>query len=225
MIERSDEFAALRDRMVRAQIERRGVRDPLVLEAMRTVPRHLFVPPDQKLAAYDDRALPIGEGQTISQPYMVAVMTAHLALTRASHVLEIGTGSGYQGAILAAIAASVVSIERRPDLAARARAMFATLGIANIEAIIADGTEGHAARAPYDAIVVTAGAPRVPPALRDQLAIGGRLVVPVGSQVHQELVIVTRRPNGFDERSGDACVFVPLIGAHGWNEPIRDPSK
>jgi protein-L-isoaspartate(D-aspartate) O-methyltransferase len=212
----SPDYAAMRDRMVRDQLERRGIRDPLVLDAMRRVPREEFVPPPQRIAAYDDRALPIGEGQTISQPYMVAVMTAQLELTATSHVLEVGTGSGYQAAVLAAIAHDVISIERRPDLAARARAVFDALNLPNIEIVVGDGTEGYAAGAPYDAIVVTAGAPRVPPALRGQLALGGRLVIPVGSERSQDLVIITRTADGFDERLGEACVFVPLIGTHGW---------
>lgn len=219
------EYAAERERMVREQIERRGIRDPLVLEAMRRVPRHLFVSPEQQPAAYDDHALPIGEGQTISQPFMVAVMTADLAIGPSSHVLEIGTGSGYQGAILAAIAASVVTLERRPALAERARAIYERLGISTIDVIVGDGTCGYPSRAPYDAIVVTAGAPRVPPALREQLAVGGHLVVPVGAEMYQDLKIVTRHPDRFEERTGEACVFVPLIGEQGWNDFRRNPPK
>jgi protein-L-isoaspartate(D-aspartate) O-methyltransferase len=215
--------AAKRDRMVREQLERRGVRDARVLAAMRRVPRHLFVPAAQQDAGYDDRALPIGEGQTISQPYMVAVMTAELALTETARVLEIGTGSGYQAAVLAAIAAEVISMERRADLATRARTVFETLGIRNVEVVIGDGSAGYPSRAPYDAIVVTAGAPRVPPALPAQLAIGGRLVVPVGTPSHQDLVILSRRPDGYDQRLGDACVFVPLIGEGGWSDPEQTP--
>jgi protein-L-isoaspartate(D-aspartate) O-methyltransferase len=219
------ESATERERMVTEQIERRGVRDPRVLAAMRAVPRELFVPPERRMAAYDDRALPIGEEQTISQPYIVALMTEHLGLREDSHVLEVGTGSGYQAAILAAMAGSVVSIERRAELAARARQVFETLGLTNVDVVVGDGTEGYPARAPYDGIIVTAGGPKVPDALREQLAIDGRLVVPVGSSLHQELVIVTRRRDGYEERRGEACVFVPLIGAQGWTDSPRRGSE
>jgi protein-L-isoaspartate(D-aspartate) O-methyltransferase len=212
-----------RHRMVAEQIERRGVRDAGVLQAMRKVPRHRFIPEAQRAHAYEDRALPIGEAQTISQPYMVAVMTALLQLTPESRVLEIGTGSGYQGAILAELAATVVSLERRPELAEAARAVYRELGIQNVEVIIADGSCGYPPRAPYDAIVVTAAAPRVPEALKSQLADGGRLVIPVGAQLQQELAIVTRDGDAFREARGEGCVFVPLIGVHGWSDKGGQP--
>jgi protein-L-isoaspartate(D-aspartate) O-methyltransferase len=212
-------FAVLRDRMVQDQIAQRGVRDADVLRAMRTVPRHQFIPAEYRGDAYTDRALPIAGGQTISQPYMVAVMASLLRLKPGSHVLEVGTGSGYHGAVLASIAADVVSIERQPELARDARALYARLGIDNIEVVVGDGTQGYLPRAPYDAISVTAGAPRVPEALKEQLADGGRLVVPVGTQLHQQLAVLTRRGEAFDQTLADGCVFVPLIGVHGWAIP------
>ena len=205
--------------MVRDQLERRGIRDPRVLEAMRRVPRHLFVPPESQASAYEDRALPIGDGQTISQPYMVAVMTEALAPPAGGRVLEIGTGSGYQAAILAELAGEVITIERRENLAAAARQRLAALGYTRIQVIVGDGTMGHADRAPYDGIIVTAGAPRVPAGLFAQLADGARLVVPVGSQFHQDLIVVERRGETAIESRREACVFVPLVGQEGWPEP------
>jgi len=211
-------FEALRDEMVRTQVERRGVTDARVLAALRAVPRERFVPEANAAAAYEDHALGIGLGQTISQPYMVAVMTAALRLSPADRVLEIGTGSGYQAAVLAHLAGSIVSIERHTPLANAARARLAALGLTNVTVLVGDGTEGYAAGAPYDAILVTAGAPHVPTALRDQLADGGRLVVPVGTAWHQDLVLVERAGSAFREVSGEGCVFVPLIGRDGWAE-------
>jgi protein-L-isoaspartate(D-aspartate) O-methyltransferase len=169
-----------RERMVTTQLAGRGVRDPRVLGAMRDVPRHLFVPEAVARDAYEDRPLPIGEGQTISQPYMVAAMTAALAPGPADRVLEVGTGSGYQAAILARLARSVVTIERHPALAARARAAMDALGITNVRVVVGDGSNGYPDEAPYDRILVTAGAPAVPESLKEQLADGGRLVIPVG---------------------------------------------
>ena len=203
--------------MVRSQLAGRGVADQRVLEAMRAVPRHLFVPPQSAHQAYDDRPLPIGEGQTISQPYMVAVMTEALGVEPDSHVLEIGTGSGYQTAILARLARDVISIERHAPLAERARDVLTSLGIQNVTVLVADGTEGWPAAAPYDRILVTAGAPSVPESLEPQLAPGGRLAIPVGSAGLQHLTIIDRTPGGFDTRVGEACVFVPLVGRHGWS--------
>jgi protein-L-isoaspartate(D-aspartate) O-methyltransferase len=207
-----------REAMVRAQIERRGVHDPRVLEALRRVPRERFVPADQAEHAYEDRALPIGMGQTISQPYIVAVMTAALRAGDDDRVLEIGTGSGYQAAVLAHLAAHVWSIERHAELAHAARSRLADLGITNVTVIVGDGTAGHPAAAPYDRILVTAGAPRVPGALEAQLAPGGRLVIPVGTAWHQDLQILERTPAGFRSETGDACIFVPLVGRDGWPE-------
>lgn len=206
-----------RDHMVRTQIAGRGVDDQPVLEAMRAVPRHLFVPRDSAQHAYDDRPLPIGEGQTISQPYMVAVMTQALGIEAGDHILEIGTGSGYQTAILARLAHDVISIERHAPLAHRARVVLNDLAVRNVRILVADGTEGWPRMAPYDRIMVTAGAPAVPEALEAQLAVGGRLVIPVGSPGLQQLKIITRTASGLETRTGEACVFVPLVGRHGWS--------
>ena len=205
-----------RHRMVETQIAARGVRDERVLEAMREVPRHLFIPERVRDEAYDDRPLAIGEGQTISQPYMVAVMTEVLGAQETDRVLEIGTGSGYQTAILSRLAARVVSIERHAVLAARAESLLSSLGITNVEIHVGDGTEGRPDDAPFDRILVTAGAPGVPESLRQQLADGGRLVIPVGDTGFQHVTIVDRRGDHYAERKGDACVFVPLIGRLGW---------
>jgi protein-L-isoaspartate(D-aspartate) O-methyltransferase len=202
--------------MVERQIAARGVRDPQVLEAMREVPRHLFVPEGLRSSAYEDRALPIADAQTISQPYIVAIMTELLATGPEHRVLEIGTGSGYQTAILARLAGRVFSIERHPGLASAARSLLTTLGVTNVEVQVGDGTEGWPAGAPFDRILVTAGAPSIPNALREQLADGGRLVIPVGPSGFQHLMMVDRAGTGYAERQHDACVFVPLIGRHGW---------
>jgi protein-L-isoaspartate(D-aspartate) O-methyltransferase len=202
--------------MVERQIVSRGVRDPRVLEAMRDVPRHLFVPEDLRSRAYEDRALPIAESQTISQPYIVAIMTELMASEPQHRFLEIGTGSGYQTAILSRLSGRVFSIERHPGLADAARRLLTTLGITNVDVRVGDGTEGLPAEAPFDRILVTAGAPSIPHALREQLADGGRLVIPVGPSGFQHLTIVNRTGKGYAEQEHDACVFVPLIGRHGW---------
>ena len=208
-----------REDMVRLQLERRGITDPRVLGAMRQVPRELFVSADVRPHAYADRALPIGSGQTISQPFLVAVMTQALGAGPGSHLLEVGTGSGYQAAILAHVAGDVISIERHAELASVAEARLAALGCGHVRVVVGDGTEGYADGAPYDGILVTAGAPHVPEALRAQLADGGRLVIPVGTSHYQELLIVTRTGDQFEESRGEGCVFVPLVGRHGWREP------
>lgn len=208
---------AARERMVRTQLAGRGIADERVLEAMRAVARHLFVPADSAHQAYDDRPVPIGQGQTISQPYMVAVMSQALGVEPDSHVLEIGTGSGYQTAILARLARDVISIERHAPLAERAQDVLTSLGIRNVTIVVADGTEGWPPAAPYDRILVTAGAPSVPESLQHQLAPGGRLAIPVGPAGLQHLTIIDRTPEGFDTRVGEACVFVPLVGRHGWS--------
>ena len=211
------EFAEARERMVVDQLERRGIRDRRVLAAMQRVPRHLFVPPAQQPLAYEDRALAIGEGQTISQPYMVAVMTEALALASSARVLEIGTGSGYQAAVLAELAREIISIERKPELAAEAERCLQVLGYHNVTVIVGDGSVGYAEAAPYDGILVTASAPTVPPSLKTQLADGGRLVVPVGTRFTQELQVIERRGEVFVEARREPCVFVPLVGREGWS--------
>ena len=203
--------------MVERQIAARGVRDPRVLAALREVPRHVFVPEGLRSSAYDDRALPIADAQTISQPYIVAIMTELLGPGPAHRVLEIGTGSGYQTAILSRLAGRVFSIERHAGLASAAGRLLTTFGITNVEVHVGDGTEGWPAEAPFDRILVTAGAPSIPDALREQLADGGRLVIPVGPSCFQHLTIVDRAGTGFAEQQHDACVFVPLIGRHGWH--------
>ena len=212
------DFTAARERMVASQIEARGVRDNRVLEALRHVPRHLFVALAAQDEAYDDRPLPIGSGQTISQPYMVAIMTATLGVEPDDRVLEIGTGSGYQTAILARLAREVISIERHEVLADRAAATMKELGITNVEVVTGDGSRGYPPAQPYDRILVTAGAPAVPDSLKAQLADGGRLVIPVGPGRFQRLIVVERNGVEFTKSEGEGCVFVPLIGAEGWRE-------
>ena len=204
--------------MVEWQIAGRGIRDPAVLAAMRRVPREAFVAPDRAERAYEDRPLPIGAGQTISQPYIVAVMTEALGLRPGDRVLEIGTGSGYAAAVLAVIAAEVYTIERIESLAASAGRRLHDLGYANVHVRHGDGSLGWPEHAPYDAIVVTAGGPDVPPSLLRQLAIGGRLVMPVGPTPRsQRLVRVVRASEErYDREALEDVAFVPLIGAEGW---------
>ena len=206
-----------RKRMVDRQIRSRGVRDEAVLAAMLAVPRERFVPEDRAKLAYDDTALPIGEGQTISQPYVVAVMAEALALKPDDRVLEVGAGSGYAAAVLAQIANEVYAIERHATLAGRARARLASLGYDNVEIVAGDGTLGWPEKAPFDAIAVAAGGPEVPRPLLEQLASGGRLVIPVGPAQSQELLCVIRAGSDtFDEVSLGRVQFVPLIGSEGW---------
>ena len=212
-----------RARMVDLQIRSRGIDDAPVLDAMRAVPRHRFVPRSEQPAAYDDCPLPLGHGQTISQPYMVAAMTAALALSPRARVLEVGTGSGYQAAVLACLAAEVVTIEWVPELAARARAALEELGAANVTVVNGDGTADFEG-GPFDAVLVAAGAPRVPSVLRDRLADGGRLVMPVGSPTLQTLTVVRRTGDAFREQASDPCRFVPLRGRHGWT-PAAEESE
>jgi protein-L-isoaspartate(D-aspartate) O-methyltransferase len=203
--------------MVEEQLRARGVADESVLRVAETVPRHLFVPAAQRPHAYDDGPQPIGSAQTISQPYMVARMTELLALGEASRVLEIGTGSGYQTAVLASLAAEVWTVERIPELAGRAEALLLDLGHTNVHVISGDGTLGFPDAAPYDAILVTAAAPSVPATLRGQLAIGGRMVIPVTEGHSQELLLIERTDErSFRETVELRCVFVPLIGEEGY---------
>ncbi len=206
-----DDDALARRLMVENQIVARGVRDASVLDAMRKVPRHRFVPEAQRAFAHDDGPLPIGEGQTISQPYIVALMTELAAVDRTSKVLEIGTGSGYQAAVLAEIAGSVFTIEIVPELGKRSAALLEQLGYANVKAKIGDGYDGWPDEAPFDAIVVTAAPGKVPQPLLDQLKIGGRLVIPVGVG-YQELLVITRTETGYDRRSTIPVRFVPMTG-------------
>jgi len=203
--------------MVAAQIASRDIKDKRLLAAMRKVPRHLFCSPAGHREAYRDHPLSIGEGQTISQPYMVALMTDRLQLTGPERVLEIGTGSGYQTAILAELAAEVVSVERIDALAGRARKTLQEQGYESVRIEVSDGTLGWPDGAPYDRIIVTAGSPEVPPSLKQQLGDGGIMVIPVGPRYLQSLTIITRRGEKFDERAGCACTFVKLIGKEGWD--------
>ncbi|HJR02022.1 MAG TPA: protein-L-isoaspartate(D-aspartate) O-methyltransferase [Methylomirabilota bacterium] len=209
-----------RERMVATQIEARGITDPLVLEAMRSVPRERFVPAALAKFAYDDGPLPIGQGQTISQPYIVAVMAQAARLKPGARALEIGTGSGYGAAVLSLIAGEVYTVERVETLAEEARDRLARLGYANVHMLAGDGSLGWREHAPYDAIVVTAGGPRVPRTLLDQLAVGGRLVMPIGpASRHQRLVRVTRTDaQEYQYEDLEEVAFVPLIGAEGWPE-------
>jgi len=205
--------------MVAKQLRRRGIRDERVLDAMATTPREQFVPGVPTSLAYDDRALPIDAGQTISQPYMVARMTELLRVEPGDRVLEIGTGSGYQAAVLAKLGATVTSIERLADLADAARATLRQLGIEGVDVRVGDGSKGDPDGAPWDGIVVTAAAPAIPHALREQLDVGARLVIPVGPRFQQDLIVVERRsPNDWQEWSDGAVVFVPLVGEAGWSE-------
>jgi len=206
-----------RKRMVEAQVVGRGIRDRRVIDALLKIPRHLFVEEAMAAQAYNDNPLPIGERQTISQPYMVALMTELLDLKGKEKVLEIGTGSGYQAAVLAVLADRVYTMERIRPLAMRARKVLDSLGLLNVNIKVDDGTCGWPEEAPFDAIIVTAGAPEIPEDLVRQLAPGGCLVLPVGSQVSQTLVRVRKEANGevFVEQS-IGCRFVKLIGKHGW---------
>jgi len=204
-----ERWAAARQRMVDDQLVARGLNDPAVLAAMRTVPRHEFVLPGDREKAYEDGPLAIGEGQTISQPFIVALMTQLASLTPSSRVLEIGTGCGYQTAVLAACAAAVWTIELAPALSARAADTLATLGIDNVHGRVGDGAEGWPEAAPFDAIVVTAAPAEMPPALPDQLTVGGRLVIPIGTS-SQDLWLITRTPHGLDRRKVAPVRFVPL---------------
>lgn len=219
------DFAALRDGMVDLQVAARGVRSHLVLEAMRTVPREAFLPEPLQEFAYEDAPLPIAEGQTISQPYIVALMTEALALSGGEEVLEIGTGSGYAAAVLSRIARNVYTVERIGQLAEKAAAALAKLGYANVHVLHADGTRGWPDYAPYDAIVVAAGGPEVPESLKAQLKIGGRLVIPVGvdRRVQELLRVIRVSDNQYQTEDIADVRFVPLVGDEGWTPEEGGP--
>ncbi|HII99374.1 MAG TPA: protein-L-isoaspartate(D-aspartate) O-methyltransferase [Methanoregula sp.] len=208
--------AGERLRMVEHQIAARGIKHPRILAAMQQIPRHIFIPPPHDRSAYDDSPLPIGNGQTISQPYIVAVMTELLDPKPEDRILEIGAGSGYQAAILAMLAAEVISIERIPAVAALARSNLETLGITNAKVIVADGTLGHPPDSPYNGIIITAATPQIPKPLLDQLDDGGQLVAPVGDRDIQELVRIKNSGGRFVETHHGSVRFVPLIGEYGW---------
>lgn len=218
MVEDPKKYQRQREEMVRRQIEARGIADPLVLAAFRKVPRHLFVSEALWDQAYGDFPLPIGEQQTISQPFIVAEMTQALSLTKDDRVLEIGTGSGYQAAILAEIVYRVYTIERIHSLLLKARKLFDTLRYHNIVTRYSDGTTGWTDESPFDAIIVTAGAPSIPTTLVNQLAIGGRMTIPVGNPYSQELIKIVRDETGVRQTNLGGCRFVKLVGEHGWGD-------
>ena len=199
-------------------LQHRGIGSQSVLDAIATVPRDQFVPQELQSRAWDDTALPIGQGQTISQPFVVAWMSEALALSGRERVLEIGTGSGYQTAILARLADSIVTVERLLELSEQARGRLDSLGVDNVEYRVGDGTLGCPDRAPFDAIIVTAGAPDVPEPLYRQLSVGGRLVIPIGTRSLQEMEVVTKTPAGPVRKKLGGCRFVDLIGESGWPE-------
>jgi protein-L-isoaspartate(D-aspartate) O-methyltransferase len=219
-----DKFAAARRAMVEEQVRRRGIASPRVLEAMLSVRRHEFVPTEFQADAYADKPLPIGEGQTISQPFMVGAMSEALELAGSERVLEIGTGSGYQAAVLSRLAREVISVESHTSLALAAQERLARLGYANVHVHNGDGSLGFADAAPYEAILITAAAPEIPPLLASQLCEGGRLVIPVGSQENQELLQARKESGVLHSRVLFDCRFVPLLGRYGWSRLDRKPS-
>jgi len=219
----TDEYAELRARMVREQLVARGIRDPRVLAVMGRVPRHELVPERARGEAYEDGPLPIGEGQTISQPYIVAAMSEAAALKGDERVLEVGTGSGYQAAVLSALAREVYTIELEPVLAARAKRDLERLGCTNVHTRTGDGYRGWPEAAPFDAILVTAAPDHVPPDLLEQLKVGGRLVIPLGSDVEQTLVRIVNTEDGYERESHETVSFVPLIGRYGKTRPRAGP--
>jgi protein-L-isoaspartate(D-aspartate) O-methyltransferase len=212
------DFPKARLKMVEEQIILRGIKDPRLIAAIKKVPRHLFVEEALQNQAYNDHPLPIGEKQTISQPYMVALMTEAMQLAGKERVLEIGAGSGYQTAILAEMAAEVFSIERIRSLAIKARKLLYELGYFNVDIKIFDGTYGWVEKGPFDAIIVTAGAPDIPQPLFDQLSMGGRLVIPIGDAFVQDLFRITKTEEGMKKEDLGGCRFVKLIGRYGWED-------
>lgn len=214
----AEQFAAQRELMVSAQLRARGISDERVLAAMARVPRQEFIADEYREQAYEDHPVPIGEGQTLSQPYIVAIMLEALSLTGSEKVLEIGTGSGYQTALLAELAGEVYSLERHASLAHSAEDVLHRLGYGNVHVRVGDGSEGLPDRAPFDAIIVSAAAPRIPPALFEQLREGGRMVVPVGPAHAQELQLVRKQDGQAVVENLEGCRFVPLIGGQGYPE-------
>jgi protein-L-isoaspartate(D-aspartate) O-methyltransferase len=212
------DFARARERMVRDQLSARGIKDERLLKVMGKIPRHLFIEEALADEAYDDHPVPIGEQQTISQPYIVALMTEALELTGKENTLEIGTGSGYQTAILAELSNSVYTIERIESLLVKARKILAELGYDNIVFKLFDGTVGWEEYAPFDTVMVTAGAPSVPNPLVEQLADNGRMIIPVGDRYSQELIKVIRKGKTLKQESLGGCRFVSLIGVYGWQD-------
>jgi len=218
-----DNFVRSRQRMVETQLIPRGIKDKRVINAMLTIPRHLFVPEEALWSqAYSDFPLPIGEKQTISQPYIVALMTEAIELKGAERILEIGTGSGYQTAILSMLAEKVYSIERISSLAARARKVLDSINCSNVVIKIGDGTLGWPEESPYDAILTTAAAPEIPKCYIDQLKIGGRLIIPVGDVYSQVLVKVIKTKDGIIKQDMGGCRFVKLIGRYGWKAEVNE---
>ncbi|MBN1574751.1 MAG: protein-L-isoaspartate(D-aspartate) O-methyltransferase [Deltaproteobacteria bacterium] len=213
-----DKYEKDRVKMVKTQIESRGIRDPKVLNAFLTVKRHLFVEEALRPQSHNDYPLPIGSGQTISQPYIVALMTEGLDLKEDDRVLEIGTGSGYQTAILAEIAKEVYSVERIKELSERTKKLLKELGYTNIEIKVDDGTTGWAGKSPFDAIIVTAASPDIPRPLTDQLKEGGRMVIPVGGRASQDLIKVMKKKGKLVKENLGGCRFVKLIGEYGWRD-------
>ncbi len=209
--------------MVARQIRSRGIVSARVLDAMAAVPRHEFVPFGVQASAYLDEALPIGGGQTISQPFIVAAMSDALQLTGSERVLEIGGGCGYQAAVLSLLARDVIVVELRPSLAEASRERLARLGYCNVRVEDGDGSLGWPGGAPYDAILVSAGAPAIPPPLVEQLAEDGRLVIPVGDSERQSMLRIVKRAGGWERETLLTCRFVPLLGCHGWPESVPNP--
>jgi protein-L-isoaspartate(D-aspartate) O-methyltransferase len=221
MPEQAPQTRAARRRMIRTQLVARGIGARRVLAAMARVPREWFVPPARVADAYEDAPLAIGSGQTISQPYIVGLMTACLAPGRRDRVLEVGTGSGYQTAVLAGLARHVYTVERLPDLLVEAEERLRRLGVTNVTTRLGDGAAGWPEQAPFDGILVTAAAPDVPAPLKAQLAPGGRLVIPIGDLAEQELLILRRTPRGLEQRRVGGVRFVPLISRLGFSDPRR----
>ncbi|MFC1489648.1 protein-L-isoaspartate(D-aspartate) O-methyltransferase [Candidatus Latescibacterota bacterium] len=211
------DYEVARARMLKEQLIKRGIVDQRVITAMGSVPRHLFVDQAFWPRAYGDYPLPIGNDQTISQPYIVALMSQELGVSKGSRILEIGTGSGYQGAVLAMMGCSVFTIERHAELSQKAEALIKNLGISGVKFKVGDGTLGWAEESPYDGIIVTAGAPAVPQDLIAQLNVGGKLIIPVGDRDSQRMQIIEKGENIIEKREITGCTFVPLVGKKGWN--------